>query len=143
MYDSLGNPTENFKFSLLRLFPYYLQIVQRILKISSQAEFTRMSGDGRRLLLDKVRSRNSNNYRTQYYNLSIILYLGGCYNNNNNNNNNNNVESKILHLLLSSATHKTNTKKKNICFKEINRNYINKKRLPAERLQSCITFWIH
>ena len=36
-----------------------------------------MSGDGRRLMSDKVRSRNSNNSKTWYYDLSIILYLGG------------------------------------------------------------------
>ena len=36
--------------------------------------------DGQRLLSDKVRSGNSNNSWVWYYDLSIILYLGGCYN---------------------------------------------------------------
>ena len=35
MCDSLENPTKNLKFSLLYLFPYYVQIVQGTLKISS------------------------------------------------------------------------------------------------------------
>ena len=38
-----------------------------------------MSGDGRRLLSDKVRLRNSNNSRTWYYDLSIVVCLGECY----------------------------------------------------------------
>ena len=39
--DSLANPTENFKFSLLYLFPYYLQIVQEILKTARGCYQTR------------------------------------------------------------------------------------------------------
>ena len=65
--DSLENPIENFKFSLLYLFPYYLQIVQEISKTP-------------RLLSDKVRLSNSNNFWVWYYNLNIVLYLGWCYN---------------------------------------------------------------
>ena len=38
-----------------------------------------MSGDSRMLLSDKVRSRNNNNSRIWYYDLSIVLCLGVCY----------------------------------------------------------------
>ena len=79
MCDNVENPIENFKFSLLCLFLYSLQIIQGPLKMSSLAELTRMSGDGRRLLSDKVRSENSNNSQTWYYDLSMELCLEGCY----------------------------------------------------------------
>ena len=34
--------------------------------------------DGRGLLSDKVRSYNSNNFEVRYYDLSMVLCLGGC-----------------------------------------------------------------
>ena len=47
---------------------------------SSEMELTRMSEDGQRLLSNKVRSSNNNNSRVWYYDLSIVLCLGGGYN---------------------------------------------------------------
>ena len=67
MCDNLENPTENFKLSLLCLFS--------MLSIDS----SRNIEDGERLPLDKVRSGNNNNSWVWYYDLSMVLCLGGCY----------------------------------------------------------------